>query len=147
MSVYLPAELRRTILLAAQGRCAYCQSPERLMGVLFEVDHIIPVAAGGATALENLCLACPTCNRYKAKRLTGPDPVSGIDIPLFHPRQQRWLEHFAWDESGARLLGITPIGRATLEALHMNRPLLVELRGYWIVLGLHPPARATAIDG
>src|SRR5437870_3591368 len=83
----IPQALRHTVLEAAQGRYAYCLSPEQMMGVAFEVDHIIPRSAGGRTQLDNLCLNCPTCKRHKARRLSAPDPVSGRAVTLFHPQQ------------------------------------------------------------
>lgn len=141
MSAYVPARLRRRVLAEANGLCAYCRSSERLMGVLFEIDHILPISAGGATTLENLCLACPVCNRFKAIRIAGLDPVTLQEARLFHPRIDRWSEHFSWLDHGSALHGLTPIGRVTIEALRMNRPEIIELRRYWVALGLHPPGQ------
>jgi hypothetical protein len=47
-------------------------------------------------------------------------------VPLFHPRRDRWSEHFAWND--LVLVGLTPIGRATVELLAMNAWQRVELR-------------------
>jgi 5-methylcytosine-specific restriction endonuclease McrA len=69
----IPQALRQAVLAIVQGRCVYCLSPELLMGVTFEIDHIIPSSAGGRTRLDNLCLSCPTCNRHKAQRLVARD--------------------------------------------------------------------------
>ena len=132
MSAYISARLREQVIANAGGRCAYCQSRQDLMGVTFEVDHIVPESAGGPTSLENLC-------RHKARRLTAQDPVSGNVVPLFHPLKQAWTEHFAWSSDGTEVIGLTSVGRATIEALRMNRPIIVQLRGYWVALGLHPP--------
>lgn len=71
MSVYIPAELRRRVRAHFLQRCAYCQSSEALTAVTFEVEHIQPLSLGGQTDFENLCLACPTCNRHKANRVMG----------------------------------------------------------------------------
>jgi len=30
-------------------------------------------------------------------------------------------------------------GRATIALLRMNRPVLMQMRRYWVALGLHPP--------
>jgi len=139
MSRHIPARLREQVRADAGGRCAYCQSSEQLMGVTFEIDHIIPQSAGGETISENLCLSCPTCNRHKARRLSAPDPVTGDRVSLFHPREQTWHEHFRWSDDGSHVIGHTPAGRATVEALHMNRTVIVRLRLYWVALGLHPP--------
>lgn len=140
MSAYIPVELRRQVAERAKGYCAYCRSVEHLMGITFEVDHIIPEASGGRTVLENLCLSCPVCNRAKAKRLLATDPVTQELVPLFHPLQEEWHDHFQWIENGNQLLGLTPSGRATINALRMNRDAIIQLRHYWGVLGLHPPS-------
>jgi hypothetical protein len=139
MSAYISAQLREQVITNAGGRCAYCQSREDLTGVTFEADHIVPESAGGPTSLENLCLSCPTCNRHKARRLIAQDPVSGDSVPLFHPLQQPWTEHFTWSSDGTEVIGLTSVGRATIEALHMNRTVIVQLRAYWVALDLHPP--------
>ncbi len=135
----IPDELRRSVLDTAAGRCAYCRSAEALMGVTFEIEHIIPRSAGGETKADNLCLSCPTCNRHKAARLTVRDPESGEEVSLFHPHHQVWSDHFTWSADGARVIGLTTVGRATTAALRMNRPQIVLLRRYWAALGLHPP--------
>lgn len=139
MSGYIPVELRRQVADRAKGYCAYCCSAEHLMGVTFEVDHIIPEASGRRTVLENLCLSCPVCNRAKAQRLLAIDPVTQEHVPLFHPVDEEWHRHFQWSEKGNQLMGLTPIGRATTVALRMNREAIIQLRSYWGILGLHPP--------
>jgi len=53
--------------------------------------------------------------------------------------QQKIRKHFAWSERGKELKGLTAIGQATIEALRMNRPVLVQARAMWINLGEHPP--------
>lgn len=67
MSVYIPVELQRKMRTHFSAHCAYCQTAEALTVTIFEIEHIIPRPAQGQTVFENLCLACPTCNRYKAK--------------------------------------------------------------------------------
>lgn len=139
MSQYIAAYLREQILAQAGGRCAYCRSAEALLGVTFEIDHIVPLSVGGETSVDNLCLSCPTCNRHKAARQTALDPLSGVHAPLFHPPTQTWDDHFAWSDDGTMLIGLTPAGRATIELLRMNRPVLVQMRRYWVAQNLHPP--------
>ena len=38
-----------------------------------------------------------------------------------------------------RIVGITPTGRATIEALQMNRPGPVNMRQLLYAMGKHPP--------
>jgi len=139
LSVYIPIELQRAIRTRWPDCCAYCHTAEALTVVVFEIEHITPRARGGTTSLDNLCLACPTCNRYKADRTIAPDPATGREAPLFHPQRDEWKHHFAWSEDGTRIVALTPTGRATVAALRMNRPPLVRVRRMWVALGEHPP--------
>ena len=141
MSRRIPTALRQAVTVRDDGLCAYCLSRETLLGMPFEVDHIIPLAAGGETTLDNICLCCPRCNRHKAGRTQILDSETGNFVPLFHPLRDSWHAHFAWEDSGAWLTGLTATGRATIAALRINRPQLVAIRHYWIALGLHPPHR------
>ena len=142
MSVYVPVDLQRAVRARCGNCCAYCHTAEDLTIVIFEFEHILPRALGGETILDNLCLACPTCNRFKADRTSAPDPATGEGVPLFHPQRHRWAEHFAWTEDGTRIVALTPTGRATVAALRMNRPQLVRIRRMWVAMGEHPPEMA-----
>ncbi|MBD2494583.1 HNH endonuclease [Nostoc sp. FACHB-280] len=139
MSVYIRVELQRQIRECFGECCAYCRTAEFLTAMTFEFEHIRPLSVGGETVFKNLCFACPSCNRYKADRQSAIDPQSGETVALFHPQEQVWQEHFAWDESRTQMNGLTAIGRATIEALQMNRKALVRARAMWVKLGEHPP--------
>lgn len=103
------------------------------------MDHIIPREAGGLTIAENLAQSCQGCNGHKATKTSACDPVTGVLVPLYHPRQQRWDEHFAWSEGFLRITGLTPVGRATVEALQLNREGLINMRRVLYAVGEHPP--------
>jgi hypothetical protein len=118
-----------------QGACVYCRSPEELSVTAFEIDHIVPLSAGGASEPDNLCLACTACNRLKGSRQEGIDPTTGVVAPLFHARRQCWSDHFRWNQDQTELVGLTPTGQATIHTLQMNRPQLVRLRRLWRRLG------------
>lgn len=139
MSVYIAAELRRQVRQRFAECCAYCRTAEALTVVTFEIEHIVPSSAGGHTAFENLCLACPTCNRHKADRTSAIDPVTGEVVNLFHPHQDNWRDHFAWSADGSEIVPLTASGRATVHALRMNRPQLTRTRRLWVALHEHPP--------
>jgi hypothetical protein len=124
----------------ARGLCEYCHTAEQWQYVPFTVDHIVPLAQGGTTILENLALACFHCNRRKSIQITAQDPQSGSVVPLFNPRQHVWSAHFVWSVGGLLLLGLTPIGRATITALALNRERVVAIRATDIAVGRHPPA-------
>ena len=107
------------------------------MGLPLEVDHIIPLAAGGKTVIANLCLCCRSCNGYKWNQTHAPDPQTRRAVRLFNPRQQRWAAHFQWTADGTQIIGRTATGRATVESLQVNNELIVVLRSLWVTLGLH----------
>jgi hypothetical protein len=137
---YLPVDLVRRVREAARHRCGYCLSPQRLIMARLEVEHIIPRAKGGSDDESNLWLSCPLCNRHKSDRTHAIDPETSVEVALFHPRQQRWSNHFRWSLDGLRILGLTPTGRATVEALHLdNDPDALVVRSYWVLAGWHPP--------
>lgn len=136
----IAAALRKSVAARAHYCCSYCLTQEEVVGMQFTVDHIIAESLGGQTVAENLCLACWDCNLIKNNRIAALDPDTGTMVALFHPNQQKWLDHFAWVEQGAILVGTTSIGRATIEALRLNRLLLVQARKRWIEAGWHPPS-------
>ncbi|MCI0457624.1 MAG: HNH endonuclease [Gemmataceae bacterium] len=105
----------------------------------FVVEHILPLARGGETTLDNLALSCSGCNGYKYAKTSGIDPKTGRRVRLYHPRKQRWQDHFAWTENFTLLVGLTPTGRATVEELDLNRDGLVNLRGSLAERDRHPP--------
>lgn len=134
-----PAPLRRLVHKRAEGRCEYCGLSQEGQEATFHVDHIVPRRAEGPTHAENLALACVSCSLRKEARRSGVDPLTSRAVPLFHPRRQRWADHFCWE--GFRIVGLTATGRATVAALHMNRPLILAIRHEEAVRGRHPPAK------
>lgn len=56
---------------------------------------------------------------------------------LFHPRRDRWVEHFRWE--GAVIVGVTEIGRATIDVLKMNHPEDLAVRRELIESNAFPP--------
>jgi hypothetical protein len=64
------------------------------------------------------------------------DPESKQMVRLYHPRQDRWGDHFAWDD--VTIQGVSAIGRATIASLQMNRPVLLAIRAEEKYFGRHP---------
>ena len=132
-------KLSPVIAERAQWRCEYCLSPATYSTQPFEIDHIIPRSKNGMTTPENLAFSCG-CNSYKSDKIHARDPQTGRIASLFHPRRQRWSQHFAWSVDSLHIFGRTAIGRATVEALQLNRPELINLRRILRTVGEHPPA-------
>lgn len=134
------ATVRRTVIRRAAARCEYCRCPEEISPAAFCVEHIRPRSTGGGNQPANLALACAGCNGRKADRTTAPDPLGGVMVRLFNPRTDRWAGHFSWSEDGLDLVGLSPIGRATISALKLNRDNVRTLRRLLVGLELHPPS-------
>ena len=128
--------LERQVRARAGEICEYCRIPAWLYVQPFHIDHIIARKHGGKTVLENLAFCCLDCNAHKGTNIAGLDPFTGALSRLFHPRSDRWEEHFAW--YGAQLVGLTPIGRATVTVLEINRPICVRARVVLIKEGVFP---------
>ena len=137
MNPSIPLALRRLVVERARGRCEYCGLSQEGQEATFHIDHVVPVKAGGLTIAENLALACVSCSLRKSAREAAVDPSSGEVVALFHPRRDVWSEHFSWQ--GVRLRGRTAKGWATIEALAMNRPLILAIREEETARGRHPP--------
>lgn len=135
---FISEALRAQVEARARGRCEYCQTQQRIV-IELEIDHIVPESKGGLTHLDNLCVACSGCNSFKWEYETGIDPETGNVEPLYDPRQQEWTEHFVWNDTGMLLIGLTPVGRATINRLKINRESVVGAREIWVAAGWHPP--------
>ncbi len=131
--------LKRLVRERAGGRCEYCGCPDTHSPAPFSGEHILPKSKGGTDELANLCWSCQGCNNIKFTATTAIDHLTGATVPLFNPRRDRWGEHFFWDFEEIRVIGQTPIGRATVSKLHLNRPELLNLRKALLAVGLHPP--------
>jgi hypothetical protein len=129
----MEAGLREPVWQRAGGRCEFCRLPPEFDVLPFQIDHIIPRKHGGPTASENLALSCLPCNARKGPNLAGLDLETGNIEPLFNPRVATWTDHFAWN--GARLVGRTPAGRATIAVLAIDEPARVEHRRFLIAAG------------
>jgi HNH endonuclease len=133
MSTYVSASLRRQVMERAGDRCEYCRFPQRVMLLAFEMEHIISEKHGGITALENLALACPYCNRAKGTDLGSIDPETNQLTPFFNPRNQNWQEHFAL--MGATITPLSAEGRVTASIFQFNHPDRLQERERLIAIG------------
>ena len=134
------ARLRRLVATRALDYCEYCHSQARYSIQSFSIEHMIPKEKGGETTLDNLALSCQGCNGHKHTKITARDAVTREIVPLFHPRRQKWSEHFIWNDDCSLIIGLTPTGRATVEALRLNRECVVNLRKLLYAVNEHPPA-------
>jgi 5-methylcytosine-specific restriction endonuclease McrA len=62
--VPVPSDIRRAVFERDGGCCVECGSKFDL-----QYDHVLPVALGGATTVENLQFLCADCNRKKSDSL------------------------------------------------------------------------------
>lgn len=122
----------------ANHRCEYCQAPELVFNFPFEVEHVIPLARQGTNDATNLALACRSCNLRKGIRVRGSVQGSNQEVDFFHPRRDRWHEHFRIDLESAKIIGITAVGDVTVTYLEMNSSAQATARQLWIRLGLFP---------
>jgi hypothetical protein len=131
---YLPVGLRRLVRTRADDRCEYCRIPESMTLAPHQVDHVVAEKHGGLTEEGNLALSCVLCNQHKGSDLTSIDPQTGLITPLFHPRRDRWCDHFRFAEGTIEPL--SPTGRVTVRLLQLNHLERIEERELMLRLGL-----------
>jgi 5-methylcytosine-specific restriction endonuclease McrA len=134
----VPAGLRQAVIDRAGDRCEYCGLSQLGQEATFHIDHVIPRAVGGETVAANLALACVSCSLRKGARQFVIDAETSHEVPLFSPRADDWAMHFRWNAE--ILVGLSPIGRATIAALQLNRPMILAIRREESERGRNPPA-------
>lgn len=139
MGKYISKEKREKVYRRANGYCEYCKTPVEFIPDPNTIEHIQPTSKDGSDELKNLALACFGCNLYKNNKTKSFDSLTETITPLYHPRLDNWNEHFQWSEDFTKLIGLSPKGRATIQALKLNRPRLSNLRILLAAFGEIPP--------
>lgn len=135
----IPRSIRRIVRDRARNRCEYCRHSADFSSAPFVCDHVLPRIQGAGNSPDELAWCCPYCNGHKYSKTHARDPKTKRKATLFHPRRQKWADHFAWSDDFLQIIGLTQTGRATVEALRLNRPELIKLRGALLLISEHPP--------
>lgn len=142
-STYISAQLRRRVIARATGLCEYCllHEDDTLFGG--EVDHVISEKHGGPTQEDNLAYACLLCNRNKGSDIATLIPERNALIRFFHPRRDRWSDHFQLDPAdGITIVARTDIGEATARIFRFNDIERLQERQALQVAGRYPSPAA-----
>lgn len=110
---------------------------QSLQGATFHIEHVIPRVRGGSNKLDNLALACPSCNLHKSDRVSFALDQDSAAVALFHPRIDRWSDHLEWDDY--QIVSRTEIGKATIGLLDLNHERRIKIRQAEQMIGLFPP--------
>jgi len=136
MSSYVPVALRKDVIERAGKCCEYCLLNQDDIFLSFEVDHIVSEKHDGETVLDNLCLSCPDCNRYKGSDIGSVDRQTKLLTPFFNPRTDIWDEHFRLVDFVIEPL--TDIGRVTVRLFKINLLERIEDRRIYSETGVYP---------
>ena len=128
--------LRAAIARRAGGRCEYCLIHDEDAGFSHQLDHIVSRKHGGDSTADNLALSCIACNRFKGADIASMSPSGSTVVRLFHPRLDRWADHFRFDADSIQAL--TDIGEATVRILRFNSKERVVERSLLRDLGRYP---------
>ncbi len=120
-------------------QCGYCRCPQQVLPYRLEIEHLLPRSLAGQDDRENLWLSCHRCNKLRSNRMQVTDPLTGLRVPIFDPRWNRWADHFAWEEHGLLIVGSTDRGRGTVEVLNLNDRYHLSARSVWIIACMYPP--------
>jgi 5-methylcytosine-specific restriction endonuclease McrA len=62
---YITMAQVKELLKRHKGKCYWCG---KRYGSDYHLDHVHPLSKGGEHSIENLCVACPDCNRRKCAK-------------------------------------------------------------------------------
>ena len=136
MGTDVSESLRRFVAERAAHRCEYCLLHEDDSYSPHQVDHIISRKHGGQSDSDNLAYACLRCNAWKGTDIGSFDTQSGTLVSLFHPRRQRWEDHFLL--RGAVIEPLTAEGKATVRLLKLNLDKRIVERHLLAIVGRYP---------
>jgi len=128
--------LRRFIAERAAYRCEYCLLHEDDAYSPHQIDHIISRKHGGQSDSDNLAYACLRCNAWKGSDVGSIDTETRKFVRLFHPRRERWDDHFVF--RGALIEPLSDEGRATVRLLKLNLDKRVAERRLLAAVGRYP---------
>lgn len=123
----------------AQFQSGCCRCPQQVLPYRLEIEHLLPSSLGGTDDRKNLWLSCHRCNKLRSNRLAATDPLTGEEVSIFNPRRDRWGDHFAWEQDGLLIVGLTACGRATAATLNLNDRYHLSARAVWILARAYPP--------
>jgi len=93
----IPDDVKQYVWARDGGRCRSCGS-----GVELQFDHVIPIAPGGSSVVDNLQVLCGPCNRRKGAGLTTwqsstnvPKSIPNNSTPAPSAQSQPW-----WKQPG-----------------------------------------------
>jgi hypothetical protein len=129
-------QLREEVARRAGWRCEYCLIHEDDVGFPHQVDHIVSRKHGGASTADNLALACVVCNRHKGSDVASVHPETGMVVRLFHPRRDRWADHF--QINGESIEALTEVGTVTIQVLRLNAAERSAERRLLQAIGAYP---------
>ena len=127
MASDISEQVRSDVARRAGHRCEYCLIHEDDAGFPHQIDHVLSGKHGGSSDFENLAYACVPCNRHKGSDIASISPTTGEAVRLFHPRRDRWRDHFRLE--GDFIQALTDVGIVTIRLLHLNAVERVAERG------------------
>lgn len=82
----IPPSARLKILIRDGFRCTYCGATQK--DAKIEIDHVIPVSAGGTNEEGNLVAACFACNRGKRDKILVSPVESDAGVYVNRPQKR-----------------------------------------------------------
>lgn len=143
----LSKKLRFEVFKRDGFRCMYCGAhpPE----VVLEVDHIVPVAAGGPDDSDNLITSCFNCNRGKSDKDLSVAPMALSEKAALIAEREEQLRGYYEVMEAARLRLDEEAWRVISvfepDAERYNRARIQSIKKFIGQLGFHEVHEAAEI--
>lgn len=86
-------DVRKMIYDKADGRCQLCG--RQIAYIEVTLDHVVPLAMGGADEVENLSCTCFTCNQFKGSILPD-DFIDRITTIFLYQMEKKYCNRILW---------------------------------------------------
>jgi hypothetical protein len=140
----VPAALREQVRSRAYQVCEYCLIHQQQAWYSHQIDHIISRKHGGRITFDNLALACSICNNAKGSDLGSLTRREGVLIRFYHPRHDKWAEHFRLSDDGM-IAPLTEVGEVTCRIFGFNARRQLQERRALLRAGDFPSIEALAL--
>jgi hypothetical protein len=148
---HVPAAVKRAVWARDEGKCQWRLDSGGICGstLRLEIDHVPPLARGGASTVEGCRLLCRVHNQYAARQVYGDDWMDlftkgkAVNVPIAREAEASWAFYFPAVRAGPKRSAV-PGGSRSIRSIRSRGPFQSMVNR---ISTLSPTARSLAATG